>query len=154
MVEEAGGTWRCGSVAVLDARGEKLPERVSGMESSGKRPVATNRIADWDCAVVDGGRKAAYSRAGVKGWVIDQGKRLELGEIWRSEASIKVALKLAAVKFGRRPIRLTGSDEYRSACWRGSAAGRMWVGERGRTMEDGGDHEPAKKIRDCCFFAC
>ena len=99
------------------ALGENLPERINGMESSGKRPVAANRIADWDCAVVDGGRKAVYSRAGVKGRVIDQGKRLELGETW-SEASIKVALKLAAVKFGRRPIRLTGSDEYRMAVLR------------------------------------
>ena len=56
-------------------------------------------------------------RAGVKGWVVDQGKRLELGETW-SEASIEVALKLAAVKFGRRPIRPTGSDEYRTAVLR------------------------------------
>ena len=39
------------------------------------------------------------------------------GETW-SEASIEVALKLAAVKFGRRPIRLTGSDEYRTAVLR------------------------------------
>ena len=29
-----------------------------------------------------------------------------------------MALKLAAVKFGRRPIRLTGSDEYRMAVLR------------------------------------
>ena len=79
--------------------------------------MAANRIADWDCAVVDGGRKAVYSRAGVKGRVIDQGKHLELGETW-SEASIEVALKLAAVKFGRRSIRLTGSDEYRTAVLR------------------------------------
>lgn len=70
------------AIAALEARGEKIPERINGMESSGKRPVAANRIADWDCAVVDGGRKAVYSRAGVKGRVIDRGKRLELGETW------------------------------------------------------------------------
>ena len=55
------------AISALEARGENLPERINGMESSGKRPVAANRIADWDCAVGDGGRKAVYSRAGVKG---------------------------------------------------------------------------------------
>ena len=34
------------------------------MESSGKRPLAANRIVDWNCSVVDGGHKTAYSRPG------------------------------------------------------------------------------------------
>ena len=48
--------------------------------------------------MVDSGRKGVCSRAGAKGGVIDQGKRLDPGETW-SEEPIDLALKPAAVKF-------------------------------------------------------
>ena len=44
------------AIAALEVRGEKLPDRSNGMDFSGSQPVVANRIADWDCAVVDGGQ--------------------------------------------------------------------------------------------------
>ena len=94
-----------------------------------KQSVAANRIPVGNRATLEGERRAVCSRAGVKGQVVNQCKRFEPSETW-NDGSIKVTLRLAAMKFCRRTIRLTGSDEYRTAVLR--VERRLYTGVRFR----------------------
>ena len=73
-----------------------------------------------------------------------------------------MALKLAAVKFGRQPVRLTGSDEYQTAVLqvekrlleREQGKGERWSVRGGQTRRMEWPTDLREKFAIFAFFAC